>query len=145
MASRVNTKFVAMLAGVLLLAFGAVAGSAYFFLYNTGADLTRMGDKKMALGQYKEASDLYSKAVNKEKTNVAFLEKWVESIRKQTPDTQQKYRDAYMNLNGAMRQLAIVGRDVGPQREFLEMIKTELDPIAFKRDNYDSFLNDIET
>jgi len=66
MATRVNTKFVVVLTAVLLVACAGVVGAFWFLLHNTGADLARMGDRQMTQAKYKEAGDLYAKAVNKD-------------------------------------------------------------------------------
>src|SRR5690349_9417659 len=122
MATQVNTKFVVKLAAVLVVGCAALIGLAVYLMANTAADLARAGDKQMTLGHYKEAGDNYAKAINKEKTNSQYLKKWIEALRKQTPDTQPRYMDAYQQLVLAMRQLALVLRDdVGVQREYLEM------------------------
>jgi tetratricopeptide (TPR) repeat protein len=145
MATRVNTRFVVILTAVLLVACGGVVGAFAFLLYHTAADLARMGDKQAALGHYKEASDLYSKAVNKEKTNSGFLQKWADALRKQTPETQPRYMDAYGNLGSALRQLAIVSRNnIAAQRAYLDLEKQGLDLSPFKRDGQDSYIREAE-
>src|SRR4051812_48527933 len=133
MAARVNTRFVILLAGVLILATGAVTGTLYL-LSNSGADLVRMGDKKFAAGEYIDAAGFYSKAVNKEKTNPLFLKKWIEALRKQTPETQVKYMATYGELMAAMRQLAITTSDVEGQLEYLEVRRQGMEQFPYDRD-----------
>jgi tetratricopeptide (TPR) repeat protein len=145
MATRVNTKFVVTLTVVLLVACAGVVGAFAFLLYNTASDLARMGDKQMALAKYKEAGDLYAKAVNKEPTNSEFLSKWIESLRKQTPQTQPRYMEGYRNFGNAMRQLAAVKRDEAAQRAYLEMEKQALEMTPVKRDALDGYIREADT
>ena len=146
MASRVNTKFVVQLSVVLVLAFAGVGASAFFLLRNSGDDLARAGDKKMLAGDYKMASELYSKAVNKEKTNVAFLEKWRDALKGLVPETQVKYSDAYAKYLMALRQLAIVRPDaVEDQATYLELRQASLGPVVYDRGGYDFVLREADT
>jgi tetratricopeptide (TPR) repeat protein len=146
MATRVNTRFVVLLTAVLLVASAGVVGAVVFLLYHTGSDLARMGDKQMALGNFKDADELYSKAVNKEPTNTAFLNKWIESLKAQTPQTQSRYMDAYHKMGSAMRQLALVNReDPAMQRAYLDMEKQALEQSPVKRDALDGFIREADT
>ncbi len=146
MATRVNTKFVVLLSCVLVIACAGVVGTFVFLMYHTAADLARMGDKQMAAKNYKEASDLYSKAVNKEKINSVFIQKWIDSLRMQTPETQPKYTTTFQNLVSAMRQLAMVkSDDVSAQREYLELNKRWQEMGPAKRDAIDSYIREAQT
>jgi hypothetical protein len=88
MASKVNVKFVSMLAAGLIGAFALVAGATYYLVTNSATDLARMGDKAVAEGKYDDAVIYYSKAVFKEKTNSEYLGKWRDSLRKLSPPEQ---------------------------------------------------------
>src|SRR5437868_7302056 len=120
MAAKVNTKFVLMLTVVALLAITAVWATWHLFLRNTGADLVRAGDKKMVAEEYKDAADIYAKAVNKEKTNVEFLKKWIAALKKSNRDTPRAYGEMFTTnlVFSAQRQLAMVTDDTAAQREY---------------------------
>jgi Tfp pilus assembly protein PilF len=146
MATQVNTKFVVKLTVALVAGSAVLIGAFAYLMKNTGADLARMGDKHMLAAHYKDAAEAYSKAVNKEKTNSEFLKKWIESLRKQTPETQTSYKDAYENLGRAMRQLAVCDRDnVAAQREYLDIEKQVLESGPVRRDSLDAFIRECQT
>lgn len=146
MAAKVNTKFVLMLTAAVVVAVGAVFGAMYFFLHNTGADLARMGDKKMAAKQYEDAAGIYSKAVNKEKTNVAFLNKWIDALKHLTPDTQRKYGETFFQqLVAAQRQIANLTDDPAVARQYLTLRLELSEALPFERDGYEQIVEDTTT
>lgn len=143
MAGKVNKKFVMVLSAIILVVVGGVFGLMYFFLYNTGADLARMGDKKMAEKEYKDAAEIYSKAVFKEKTNTEFLSKWIDALEHTTPESQRKYSEAFLGqLMAARRQLALVDNDLKMQREYLDLRQSLSDSLPFERSGYDTIIDD---
>ncbi len=110
MASRVNVRFVAILAVVLSLIGGAVAVTGYFALKKSSEQLEAMGDKKMqeiaqmkANGAssgaieaaYNEALEYYSKAVNKDLGDADLIDKWADTLRETNPPTTQSYQERY--------------------------------------------------
>lgn len=111
MAARVNTRFVVLLVvavvallGMVVLAFGVVMKSA--------EDLAARGDAFMQQGEYKQAEFVYSKAVNKDSTNIEYINKWIESLEMLVPETETEYIDRYhRDYRGAIRQAAIALRD----------------------------------
>ncbi|MGJ8636610.1 MAG: tetratricopeptide repeat protein [Phycisphaerales bacterium] len=110
MASRVNTKFVVILI-VAVIAMLGMLFAAYSVVYKTAADLAALGDQAMAEGETEQAISFYSKAVNKDRTNAEYLEKWVSSLEAKTPETEPAYYDAYRDeYLGGIRQLASVQR-----------------------------------
>jgi tetratricopeptide (TPR) repeat protein len=122
MAAKVNTRFVVMLAVVLIALAGVVGFIGYTTILRSGDRLVRLGDEAMAAGRPEEAADFYSRAVNKDQGNVEWLTKWVSSIEKITPRNKQGYQDRYFGQYvPAMAQLARVQRrDVAAQRRFLD-------------------------
>lgn len=146
MASKVNVKFVSMLAAGLIGAFALVAGATYYLVTNSATDLARMGDKAVAEGKYDDAVIYYSKAVFKEKTNSEYLGKWRDSLRKLSPPEQVRYNNDLTNLRNAMRSLALVQRDnVEAQREYLEMLKRQVIDAPFQRESMDFMVNEANT
>ncbi|MBO6513487.1 MAG: tetratricopeptide repeat protein [Phycisphaerales bacterium] len=110
MASRVNTKFVVILI-VAVIAMLGMLFAAYSVVYKTPADLAALGDKAMAEGDTEQAISFYSKAVNKDRTNAEYLEKWISSLETKLPETEPAYYDAYRDdYLGGIHQLASVQR-----------------------------------
>lgn len=124
MAAKVNVKFVAILAAVLLLLTAGAGFLAYQVISKSGEDHERMGDEFAASGQLEEAAEEYSKAVAEDPTNVRWLTKWRNTLVQIIPDTQQEYSEAYgEHFIGILRQLANAQpTDPAPQREFLDAV-----------------------
>lgn len=111
MASRVNTRFVILLIVGVIALLGAVI-AAYSVAFKTAADHAREGDRLLAEGNVKLAEFSYSKAVNKDTTNVEYLDKWIESLEMLVPETETEYRDLYNgDFKGAISKKATVLRD----------------------------------
>ncbi len=124
MASRVNVKFVVLLATVLVAGFAVVAWLGYTVLTKSGADYIRMGDAHYEAGEFQDAGEDYARAVNHERTNIIWLEKWLDAVTKSTPETEVEYKKAYNNyylqILGQIAQLQEY--DVEPQRAYLDAV-----------------------
>lgn len=146
MASKVNTKFVVMLSVAVVVVLGGLVAASVLLVFKSGADLAKAGDAAMAKGDLNTAVLNYSKAVAKEKTNVQFLEKWRESIRKLTPDTQLKYGESFNYMVSATRQLAIIKRDdIAAQREYLAILEKQYLSGQYNRDTHDFVVREADT
>lgn len=111
MAARVNVKFVAILCTVVGVVFVGMAGAAYFIVKKSAADHFAAGQQYEQAGNFEEAQKSYAKAVNKERTNTIYLEQWINSIEKLTPETQTKYADMYWrDYIPALRAMAVAKR-----------------------------------
>lgn len=107
--SKVNTKFVAALSAGAIVIVGGLSYMAYAIALRSASDLAKSGDQKMAEGSLEAAELLYSKAVNKEQTNAAAIEKWRDCLAKWTPETRAKLEGKYMQAYvPALRQLSLV-------------------------------------
>jgi tetratricopeptide (TPR) repeat protein len=145
MAAKVNTKFVVVLSAISLVVIGGLTWATISLLKNSGADLARMGDKKMAEQQYKEAAEIYAKAVNKEKTNTEFLRKWITALEKTTPETPRAYADAFTrSLVPATRQLALVADEAAAQRDYITIRRELAEAGPYFRQNYDDVIADAD-
>lgn len=96
MASRVNTRFVTFLAIGLMLLGGGVMVAAYLALKKSGHDYVVLGDKLMAEGNFEKATEYYSKAVYKQRTNAQWVDKWIDAMGRTTPTPRQAYLDRYL-------------------------------------------------
>lgn len=109
MAGKVNTRFVVLLGVGLALVCGLMAWAAVAFVFKSGADHVRNGDRAMANGEYVAAKMLYGKAVSDDPTRIDWLEKWLSAIEATTPDTQTAYQDSfYRDYLPALEQIAQV-------------------------------------
>ncbi|MEC9374153.1 MAG: tetratricopeptide repeat protein [Planctomycetota bacterium] len=126
MASKVNVKFVVLLAVVLIVLFGGVAYLGFQAFTNSGEDYVRMGDEAAEQGDWLLASDMYERAVGQPdgRTKTEWLEKWKDALLKTTPDTEIEYQRAYGDFYiGILAQLARLQLyEAAPQREFLEAL-----------------------
>ncbi len=122
MAAKVNTRFVVMLAVVLIVLAGVVGFIGYTTILRSGDRLVKLGDQAMAEGKAGEAADFYSRAVNKDQGNVEWLTKWIGAIERITPRNKQGYNDRYFGQYvPALAQIARVQRrDVAAQKRFLD-------------------------
>ncbi len=121
MAARVNVRFVAILCTIIGVVFVGMAGAAYFIVKKSASDHFETAQQFVQEGDLVEAEKSFGKAVNKEPTNVVYLEAWIESIEKLTPETRVRYADVYLkNYVPGLRQLAVAKRtDVDAWNKFL--------------------------
>jgi len=121
MASRVNVKFVALLTTFFIVASGAVVGAAYMVLSKSGDSYAAMGDEALAAGDYKEAAEMYGRAVGHDRTRVDWLEKWRDALLQTTPERTAEYAKAYNEQYiGILTQLATLQpNNVEAQAELL--------------------------
>ena len=103
MAARVNTTFIALIAAGAIVVFGGLYFAYRTLVLNTPGRLISIGDKQMDLakqhrsgGREEDAQEAihqaavaYSKAVNKEQTNPAYLDKWESALTQYAPTQQQ--------------------------------------------------------
>lgn len=95
MASRVNTKFVAIMGGALLAAFIGVAYLGVQAVRKSGEDYIAMGDKALAEKKTGAAVGFYSKAVFKDQKNPAWIRKWLTAMEQHIPSGKGKYAEEY--------------------------------------------------
>ena len=106
MASKVNTKFVVILSAVLIVALIGVVGVAGYAMSNKGLRSIRQGDKLVAEGDYTNAEKAYGKAVNKDRTNLEWIEKWHGALSNIIPETQTQYEKLYGQHKSALLTMA---------------------------------------
>lgn len=122
MATKVNVKFVIVLAAALAVLFGGVAVVAYHQLTTSGEEYEAKGDALMAEGVYDEAAEMYRRAVGHDRTNIVWLTKWRDALLEVVPETQVEYlkyyRDYYLGILNSLA--ALQDTDPAPQRAYLE-------------------------
>lgn len=128
MASRVNTRFVIILVVGVIALLGMVI-AAYTVAFKSAADNIREGERLLAEGNVKQAERSFSKAVNKDATNVEYLDKWIDSLEMLIPETETEYRDRFnQDLSGAIAKKATVLRnDVDAHEKQLSLLYNQLE------------------
>ena len=147
MAGRVNVKFVVLLS-VLLVAVAAGVGTlAALIIFKSGEDLARLGDAKMAEGDYAAAENLYSRAVNHDPYNAEWLRKWRSALERYVPATQREFENEYhVNYRMLHRQLALADlEDTEAQRDYLELLYQQLMFGRYSRQGYEALATEAET
>ncbi|MFM9957387.1 MAG: tetratricopeptide repeat protein [Phycisphaerales bacterium] len=145
--TKVNKNFVVLLVTGIVAVVAGLGGTAAFVFMRSGERNISRGDAFMAAGDYGAAQKAYSRAVNRDRSRVDWLNKWRGALDKWVPATDTEYRQAYQTYYlGVLRTIAIVqNKDPKSQRDFIE----ELD--AFMRkgsggqvEPIKSFLRDVE-
>ncbi|MBN8597495.1 MAG: tetratricopeptide repeat protein [Planctomycetes bacterium] len=134
MASKVNTKFVAILVGGLVLLAGGVGAAAYLVLFKSASDLAKQGDALMAANKPVEAEKAYGKAVNKDATNLEYLKKWKDSLEKLAPTTQTLFDSKYPQYTLVRKKIADLQRtDVQAHKDHLGVYLQTLENAGYSR------------
>jgi tetratricopeptide (TPR) repeat protein len=146
MASRVNIRFVVILAGALATVFVLTAGVFYFVKMRSGSRYAYLGDQALARGDIKAADEFYSKAVSKEHTNVEYLKKWRSILEKKIPETDTQFVDGYrMYTAGVLSSLATLQRsDVNAQTDYLQALYEE-HTLGIRREGYEHIIEQVNT
>lgn len=138
MASKVNTKFVVGLVAGAAVVFAVVALAYVKLVQNTPERLVAAGDAQLKVAKAKrDAGDaeaatkavekaivFYSKAVNKQQTNVELLKKWDEGLREYAPANRDLYQKAFKDdFMLIRRQTAVLLKtDVQAHRDYLDVV-----------------------
>ena len=134
MASKVNTKFVAILVGALVLLAGGVGAAAYLVLFKSAADLAKQGDALMAANKPIEAEKAYGKAVNKDATNLDYLRKWQTALSKLSPETQTLFDAKYPQYPLVRKKIAdLLRTDVQAHRDYLDVYLQTMENAGYSR------------
>ncbi len=108
MATRVNTRFVMILSAVLVSLTLTGMGFWYIFVFRNATRLIRWGDEYAAEQQYREAAEMYKKAVARELRDVKLLYKWAEASSKVACTNFTEARLYFADMQGAYNQCILV-------------------------------------
>ncbi|MCC6428388.1 MAG: tetratricopeptide repeat protein [Phycisphaerales bacterium] len=146
MAAKVNTKFVAILAGTLVLVFAGTTATWLWLKNKSGDDNERKGDVLMAAGNFEEAEKLYGKAVNRQRANVTRLEKWHKALSNLIPPTQTAYEQKFhTEYTMSTKELArLKGTDIAAHRAWLELLIERIAGSRFDTQNYLQVLTEVD-
>ncbi|MGD9789475.1 MAG: tetratricopeptide repeat protein [Phycisphaerales bacterium] len=120
MKGKVNTRFVVSLAIGAVVLFG-VAVAALQLTRKSAGDLVKIGEAQMSAGKFEDAAESFSKAVNKDPTVLAYLDKWNESLSKIASPNRDKVQKLIQDLRAIKMQRAQLKQDdLDIQREYIE-------------------------
>lgn len=148
MASRVNTKFVVILAGSLIGVTAVVAGSFYVVMNKGPEDYIRMSHNEIEQGQtllarsielreqgqtaeaervrdearehFERGASLAGRAVHRDRQNTAHLEHWLDALSQVIPTSDADYQRKYGEYRSGLREMAIARRgDPDVQERYL--------------------------
>lgn len=106
MASKLNTRFILIFSIILAVGVG-FGGFVWWWQRSTAAERNFAAAQRFeAEGDYRKAVNYYGRSVNREPTNVKYLEALDAALRKQVPDTIDQAREAYNQLIGVRFQRA---------------------------------------
>lgn len=155
MASRVNTKFVVILAGSLLGVTALVAGSVYVVMNKGPEDYIRMSHTEIEQGQvllaraaelreqgqtseadrvldearerFDRGASLAGRAVHRERQNTSYLEHWLDALSQVIPTSDADYQRKYAEYRSGLRELAVARRgDPEAQERYLRFRLAEM-------------------
>lgn len=121
MASRVNIRFVTILAGAMAALFVGMAATAWFVLRKSAEDQAVIGDAAMEAGDYEKAHERYGRAISKDNANVEYYVKFRDAIAAWNPEVDTVYQEAFFKYLGAMRHIATLRQtDVDAHDAYLD-------------------------
>lgn len=146
MASRVNKKFVAILAAALVVVGGAAMYAGYVALRKSGEDYIRKGDAAVAEGDFKKASTYYGIAYGHDRSRMDWLDKWVGALESWTPSTRTEYFTQFSQLYvPVVKQVAHARRDdVAAHDEYLGLLLEQMQRIPYSRDMAERLMNETD-
>lgn len=146
MASRVNVRFVVTLSTVLGLVFVIVVFIAWSVVTKSASELARQGDEAMREGKYGLAEFIYSKAVNKDPTNLEYLDKWQDALLHMQPESRTHYRSQYQKYRDLIlpARAMLLRTDVAAHDDSLRALYREISLIPFERAAWDALISRTE-
>lgn len=111
MATRVNTRFVFVLAAVLICLVGGLVGLYYFAVMRSPEERVRRGDILLAQGDQRGALEHYGRALAKQRDNLLLIDKYEGLI---STIVVKDHVEAQRFL-GEMRELKRSAADLNPQ------------------------------
>jgi tetratricopeptide (TPR) repeat protein len=121
MAKKLNKKLV-FVVGAATVSLGALFAFGLMWRLDTERFI-RAGDKLVAEGDFRKATEAYGRAVNKKQNNIAYLEKFSGAMVNIVPETQNEANERYQQYIASLQLLARADRDnVERWRTYLEAV-----------------------
>lgn len=125
MAARVNTQFVLILIGALVLLTVTTAGAYYYLvvLADPSRNIER-AEQLVAVGDFEGASDQYGRAFRKQPTDLAVLYKLIETTEKiETEDRQHASIQLQRIISSHQQATTLRPADAEVLQRYLELLK----------------------
>ena len=131
MAQKLNKKLV-FVVGSLLIALVVGGAGVLLIRYRYDADRhIRAGDQAAAAGDFAKAAEAYGRAVQKKRTNVAYLEKFTEATGKVRSTTENDARERYLQYLQALASLARADRgNIERWRAYLDALVEQAEAVG---------------
>ena len=97
---KLNTKFIALIAGVLAVALAVVGGVVLLQIRADPTRFIRSGDELMAEGRPDKAASQYLRAIGKAPSEMAYYDKTIGAIEAIQPETLVAAREEFNKLMG---------------------------------------------
>lgn len=110
MAARVNKKFVIIITAAVVVLAAGVAGLGAYYFQNRPMQFLQKADAFAAQGDWDSASRNYERAVGYDRTNIVWLEKWLDALGKTIPDNRARYEEQYGFYRNIKRQISEIKR-----------------------------------
>ncbi len=122
---KVNVKFLAIVASIVVLGGGLVGGFVYLQITRAPARNMALGDELMAQGSYELALERYGRAVRKSPNEVAYLDKMEEALLKIQPDSQTRSNQLFgqwLQILNQKARAASGGKDPKAWRTYTDLL-----------------------
>ena len=131
MSKKLNKKLVFVVGSLLIAVVVGVAGLFLIRLRTDGERHIRSGDQAIAAGDFVKAAEAYGRAVQKERTNVGYLEKFTDATLKIRSTTENDARERYGQYVSALASMARNGRgDVERWRTYLDALVEQAEALG---------------
>ncbi|HMN97306.1 MAG TPA: tetratricopeptide repeat protein [Phycisphaerales bacterium] len=133
MAARVNTKLIAIVALAAVIAAGVIGAFALLQFRGDATRNVRQGDELMAAGQYAAALGAYGRALSKDSSNLAYVDKSLDALARIVPKTRDELRqrfDLYQSLLEKRVGIAPMRPELHMPLIELRLVIAQLDPAS---------------
>lgn len=145
MAGRVNVKFVVILTVVLLVGAGGVIFLASQVLLKSAEDHARLAQQRQDEGDWAGAQNFWGKAVNEDRTNVSYLEAYIQAVQNKPNDTEIEYKQQHQKYQASLRQMAELKKtDLEAHQAFFDELFLYMDAGGGGAASYQNAITEVD-
>jgi tetratricopeptide (TPR) repeat protein len=145
MSGRVNVKFVVILTVVLLGVAGATIYGAATIILKSGEDHANNAMQAEAEGDWPQAQSHWGKAVNEERTNLAWLNSYMNAIQQKPTTSKLEYENQYGKYRAVLGSIATTMKtDQAAHERYLDEMMLLLSSGAPSRNNFQSLIDEVD-